>query len=295
MSNQVTLTQNASTAMLFDGNTFEQAQRAANLFANSNLVPAHFKGKVADCFIGMMIATRMNEDPLTVMQNMYMVNGRPGWSTSYMISRANASGVFKGRITWASEGAGDSLSVTASATLADTGEQVSASASMAMAKAEDWTRNAKYKSMPEHMLRWRSAAMLIRLYAPEVMLGYQTQEELETLPIKDITPVANDAIDSLVAKIEAEKAAEVPAEPEHAEQPAEQVAFDIAAQNLKTQAGIKEAVKGLCILLDATPPEDRGGVFLMNGGSVIASAASRAGLGNLRERFETLGIVLPKE
>jgi hypothetical protein len=36
--------------------------------------------------------------------------------------------------------------------------------------------------MPEHMLRWRSASMLIDLYCPDVMLGLPTVEEIETMP-----------------------------------------------------------------------------------------------------------------
>lgn len=135
----------------------------------------------------------MAEDPLTVMQNLAIVNGRPCWQTQYMIARANKSGVFQGRITWAGEGRGDSLTVTASAVLADGGEVVSVAVSMAMAKADGWTKNPKYNSMPEHMLRWRSAAMLVRLYAPEVMLGIPTVEE-EDAPqqavLRDVTPAA---------------------------------------------------------------------------------------------------------
>jgi hypothetical protein len=93
---------------------------------------------------------------------------------------------------WRSSGAGEKLAVTAHATLAVTGDAIEVTCDMAMAMAEGWTRNAKYKSMPEHMLRWRSAAMLIRLYAPEVMLGMPVIEELETLPeaIRDVTPAA---------------------------------------------------------------------------------------------------------
>jgi hypothetical protein len=80
---------------------------------------------------------------------------------------------------WKSAGQGVDLAVTASAALADSGEVVSVAVSMAMAKADGWTKNAKYTTMPEHMLRWRSAAMLIRLYVPEVMLGIQSAEEVE--------------------------------------------------------------------------------------------------------------------
>ncbi len=50
-----------------------------------------------------------------------------------------------------------------------------------MAEAAGWTKNPKYRSMPEHMLRYRSATLLIRLYAPEVMHGYSTAAELRDI------------------------------------------------------------------------------------------------------------------
>ena len=56
-----------------------------------------------------------------------------------------------------------------------------------MAKKEGWTKNAKYQSIPEQMLRYRSAAFLIRLYCPEVMIGVPTAIEIE-LEARDITP-----------------------------------------------------------------------------------------------------------
>lgn len=169
---------------------FEHSQRVAKVFADSQLVPPHFKGKIADCLIALNIADRMQEDPLTVMQNLAIVSGKPCWQTQYMIARANKSGVFATRITWKSEGSADKLAVTAAATLADSGEVVSVAVSMAMAKADGWTKNHKYTTMPEHMLRWRSAAMLIRLYAPEVMLGIQSAEEVEDAASapRDVTP-----------------------------------------------------------------------------------------------------------
>lgn len=179
---------------------FEHAQRVAKVFSDSALVPGHFQGKLANCLIALNIADRMGEDPLTVMQNLAIVSGKPCWQTQYMIARANKSGVFASRITWAAEGKADALAVTASAKLADSGEVVSVAVSMAMAKADGWLKNAKYQSMPEHMLRWRSAAMLIRLYAPEVMLGIQSVEEVEDVSAgvpRDITP-ARPAVQTVI-------------------------------------------------------------------------------------------------
>ena len=205
--------------MLTDTSQFELAQRWANAFANSQLVPAHLRGKTADCLIGLMMAKELGDNPLMVLQNIYVVSGKAGWSANYMIARANRSGVFKGRITWETTGTGKDMVVRARAMLADTLETVSAVASMQMAVAEGWAKNAKYQTMPEHMLRYRSATMLIRLYCPEVMLGMQTAEELETDALSQPAPTVAASLDAFAEDVAAEPAAlaiaadEPPAEP----------------------------------------------------------------------------------
>lgn len=173
----------AALAVYEDPALFEHYQRVANLFAKAELVPAHLRGKVADCFIGVCIAREMGVSPVMVLQNIYFVGGRAGWATQFMIARANTSGKFRGPLRWREEGAGDKLAVTCFADLARVeGEsRVEVTVDMAMAKAEGWTKNAKYNSIPSQMLRWRSATWLIRLYAPEVMMGIPAQDELEDI------------------------------------------------------------------------------------------------------------------
>lgn len=155
----------------------------AKLFALSPLIPDHLRGRdpetaMANCLIAIQMAEAMGEMPLVVMQNIHIVKGKAGFAAQYMIARANASGVFRGRIGWRVTGKADDMAVTAYATLADTGEEVCFTVDMAMARAEGWTSNSKYKTMPEVMLRYRSATFLVRFYAPDVMLGYQTHEEV---------------------------------------------------------------------------------------------------------------------
>jgi hypothetical protein len=188
------------TGYLADAERFEFGQRAAKLFADSQLIPAALRGKPSDCFIGLHMAERMNEDPLTVLQNIVIIKGNAGWKAQYMIARANASGIFTGRIKWRVTGSGDSLSVVAYATMADTGEEVQSPAvDMKMAKAEGWTVNVKYQSMPEVMLRYRSAAFLVRFNCPEVMLGMQTGEELEDMRYAGTLEDAGDGTFALPA------------------------------------------------------------------------------------------------
>lgn len=166
---------------------FSLMQREAALFAASPLIPQHLRSGGADqamanCYIALKLAKTMGEDPLVVLQNIHIVNGKAGFAAQYMIARANASGIFEGRIDWRID-RGQNLAVTAFAILKDTGQEVSVTVDMAMAAAEGWTNNKKYKSMPEIMLRYRSAAFLIRFYAPDVMLGYHTAEEVEDVAI----------------------------------------------------------------------------------------------------------------
>lgn len=164
--------------MMSNPAAFAHMQRVATMYAASDLIPPHLRGKVADVTIAMAMARELGENPLIVMQNIYVVSGRAGWNATYMIARANKSGKFKGSIKFKTAGTGNAMKVTAYATLAETGETIEKTASMEMATAEGWTKNPKYKSLPEQMLSYRAATLLIRLFAPECMLG-NTADELE--------------------------------------------------------------------------------------------------------------------
>lgn len=196
-SNLPVTTPPSSLSMLMDPVQFEHMQRVGNMLASSPLFPDHLrKGSpqqaAANGALVFNMAARLNEDPLTVAQNIYFVGNTPGWKTTYLIAKANQHGVFKGPIEWDVEGEGESLSVTAFAIMSGSGQRVSMTCDFDMAKAEGWTKNAKYKTMPEVMLRYRSAAFLIRMYCPEVMIAVPAgvEIELQSTEMKDITPKA---------------------------------------------------------------------------------------------------------
>ncbi len=192
MTTELKKRQATSPDVFTDPAAFEHMQRVAKMFANSSLIPQEMRGKIADVAVAMTLAYQLHEHPLILMQNITFVNGRAGFLTAYMIARANRSGRLDGPIWWTTDGSGEDLSVTAHAKLASSHREVTATADMTMARGEGWTRNKKYQSMPEHMLSWRSAAMLIRRYLPDVMLGYATADELQDVALAsgDLTVVA---------------------------------------------------------------------------------------------------------
>jgi hypothetical protein len=160
--------------------TFALAQRKAKVYSESSLVPQQYQKNVGNVLIAQNMASRMGADPLMVMQNLYIVHGKPGWSAQFLIACFNSCGRFSS-IKYRFSGEGDDYGCVAYAKELATGEEVSGvRVTIGMAKAEGWSTKAgsKWKTMPELMLRYRAATFLVRCTAPEIGLGLMTSEEL---------------------------------------------------------------------------------------------------------------------
>jgi hypothetical protein len=163
--------------------TFDLAQREAKALAASELMPDTFKGNVANCLIAMNLARRTGFDPLMVAQNLYIVHGRPAFSAAFLIACVNACGRFT-PLRYKLEGEGDARSCVAHCTDKETGEVIEGPAvTIKMAREEGWSTKSgsKWKTMPELMLRYRSAAFFARTTAPEIAMGMMTADELEDI------------------------------------------------------------------------------------------------------------------
>ena len=178
---------------------FEAGQRIAQMFAKSNLVPANFKGDVGGCLIALNMAQRMQADPLQVMQSLYVVHGKPSFSSAFLIACFNQCGRFSAlRYVFVGERGTDTWGCKAITTEKSTGEVIEGTEiTIGMAKAEGWFSKAgsKWKTMPDLMLRYRAAAFLIRTVAPELTLGFQTTEEIrDVIDITDRSQVVSEAL-----------------------------------------------------------------------------------------------------
>jgi hypothetical protein len=116
------------------------------------------------------------------MNNVHVVHGNPGLSAQLCVALANKCGAFDSPITYEEIGAGEKLIVKASAKLKN-GPVVSESVSLEQAHTAGWTRMKDggvkpfWKAKPAYMLQKRAATFLIRTYAPDVLLGFRTEEE----------------------------------------------------------------------------------------------------------------------
>ena len=167
---------------------FETGQRIAKMFAQSNLVPDTFKGDIGGCLIALEMAQRMRANVLQVMQSLYIVHGKPSFSSAFLIACFNQTKRFTPiRYEFEGKEGTDAWGCRAVTTDKATGEEFkSTKVTIGMAKAEGWwskkdrqgRETSKWQTMPELMLRYRSATFLIRTTAPEIALGFQTTEEV---------------------------------------------------------------------------------------------------------------------
>lgn len=169
---------------------FEHGQRIAKMLAESSLVPEVYRGKIANCLIALEMANRIGASPLMVMQNLHVIQGRPSWSSPFIIASLNSCGRFS-PLRFTQSGEGDDYGYEAWAEDKKGEKLVGPKVTMGMVKAEGWLAKAgsKWKTMPELMFRYRAAAFFGRLYAPDILMGMQTAEE-----VIDVVPEVMEAI-----------------------------------------------------------------------------------------------------
>lgn len=216
-------------------NQFADAQRMARMLCGSNIVPDAYRGEanLGNCVIALEIANRIGASVLAVMQNLYIVHGKPAWSSQFLISCVNASRrfsplryevskpgepreiaykytVYVNREKVVKEGKIKVQDQTCKVWAVDkTGERLEGpTVSIEMAIKEGWftKEGSKWQTMPDLMIRYRAATFFTRLYAPELTMGINTEDEASD--VSEALPVI-PAQEETVKKTRASKSASV--------------------------------------------------------------------------------------
>ena len=155
--------------------------KIAKTLSNSSILPAQYRGNIANCFVACEMAARMDVSPLFVMQNLHVIEGRPSWSSSACIALINGCGLFKDvRFNMVGEMGAPSRGCYISATRVGTGEHVQGTTvTIQLAIDEGWMerKGSKWKTMPEQMLKYRAAAFFARIECPNVLMGFMLDDE----------------------------------------------------------------------------------------------------------------------
>lgn len=208
MSEELEVRQSTS---IFCPSNLDDAFKIAKSLQDAGLLPEQYRGEEnqGNILIAMEMAQRIDASLMAVMQNTNIIAGKPSWSSQFIISMINSSKRFtplkfkieseekvkkihrewsykkKNTTTWINKSEDIQLlniSCFAYAKELSTGETITGpKVSLEMAFLEGWyTRNgSKWKTMPQMMLQYRAASFFGRFNCPEMLLGMQSDDEVQ--------------------------------------------------------------------------------------------------------------------
>jgi hypothetical protein len=157
-------------------NQLVQVDTRANLelakaFADSKMVPDHFKKSIGDCYIAIGLANRYGMDAWSLMQEMYIIQGKPMMSGKLATAILNHSLADPLRPTY--DGAGDDREIT----LTGRPEGEAAPLEVKLKVKDAKTANENWKKIPDQMLMYSASRMWGRRYTPDILLGILFDDE----------------------------------------------------------------------------------------------------------------------
>ena len=208
MNEVVELNEKRQMSVYSDVSLYNNALKMAESLAKSDLIPDNYKGKPESCLIAIDVARQIgSRSPLFVMQNLFVVKGKPSWSGQYCdaIVRANFKKV---KVDLSGEGDERGCKVTAY----DENDNFCEGTriTIRMAKQEGWFNKtgSKWQTMPDLMLQYRAFAFFARIHCPDRLLGIH--DEFENVDISKIEQRADNPFEEVID-------AEVVQEPEQTE------------------------------------------------------------------------------
>lgn len=157
--------------------------RTAKMLCSSALVPDTYRNSPENCLVAIDLANRLGLSPLMVMQNLYVVKGKPSWSGSFCAAAVNGSGRFTPlEFIFVGEPGTPTHGCYARAIRRANGATcVSDTVTLQMAQKEGWLNKpgSKWQTMPVQMMQYRAAAFFARVHCPDILLGIPTYEEVQ--------------------------------------------------------------------------------------------------------------------
>jgi hypothetical protein len=222
------------------------AHQIGTALCRTAFVPKHFQGKPDDAAAAILYGSTIDMDPVTALQNIYVIGGKPA-----LYARTMAAIVMShGHEIWTEEEAEGHVTVAGRRKGSQNVERVTWTSEMA-AKA-GYTSNANYKSNPRAMLYARASGDVARRIAPDALLGMaHNVEELTVAEPWDGTtrPPSQGGLAAALGTTAAEQIHE----PESATEAPEELLTDAQQRKmgaLMREAGITERADALVYVND---------------------------------------------
>ena len=156
----------------------------AERVASSALMPQAYRGKPTDAAIAMLYGVEMGMSPMTSLQRIVVINGKPTLDAQGMVALIRQAG-------HSISGEVDEHKAVVRGKRGDTGDEMVSTFSMDDAKIAGLAGSTTYKKYPKDMLWARAVSQLgRRLFADVLMAASYGPEEMDSVVAS--TPVRTD-------------------------------------------------------------------------------------------------------
>lgn len=155
----------------------DDAYRIATALGQTSFVPQHFRGKPEDAMAAILYGQTIAMDPMTALQNLYVISGKPALYSRPMVGIVLA----QGHEIWTEVDTPERVVVCGRRKGSEHIER--SEWTIERARQAGYTNNKKYQSDPQAMLYARASGDVARKVAPDALLGMAYNvEELEASP-----------------------------------------------------------------------------------------------------------------
>jgi len=199
MTNELVTAQDTSVGCFGSFDAMDRSLKTAEILSKSNIIPDTFRGKPGDVLIALDMAMRLDLNPLSVMQNIYIVHGKPAWSGAFCAALITLSGRYAS-FRYEEEDLADTVKdlgrknrrCRVVASLPNGEHHTGSWIDLHLAVQEGWTKRpgSKWVTMADQMLRYRAATFFVRAYCPDALMGLREAQEEE-----DIYAARNQTVD----------------------------------------------------------------------------------------------------
>ena len=181
----------------------DQAWRIATALAGSEIIPKPYWKKPADVLAAILLGKEVGLAPMTALQSIAVINGRPGIFGDGLLALIVACLVYLSHAEYyevliageyqkrdsltADDLKADSTRAVCTFVRKDTKQRTTATFSVAQAKkAGLWTKAGPWIEYPDRMLKMRARSWAARDAFPDVLKGLHAAEELIDTPIIEV-------------------------------------------------------------------------------------------------------------
>lgn len=158
---------------------FSEMMEMAKFLANSTIIPQAYQKYPENVLIALDMSNRMGISPMVIMQQMYIIQGKPSFSGQFIATIVQTNPKFEDvELIYVGEEGKDSYGAYVTATDKVTGKTLKGTVvTIGMAKAEKW--GSKWTTLATQMLGYRAYTFFGRLYCPAELMGLYATDEIE--------------------------------------------------------------------------------------------------------------------